>query len=106
LVNGVLWSDLISHLIRDEIDFKAQARSDEEGRVTRIRDAPLLSFRRKRLTGSFVREDRVKGKVPSPLEKLPGRSPSGEFGGVRDDSVLSNRRPKSFDRRPISFSKD
>ena len=82
MVNGVLWSDLISHLIRDEVDFKSQARSDEEGRVTRIRDPPLWSFRRKRLTGSFVREDRVKGKVPSPLEKLPGRSPSGPREGI------------------------
>ena len=53
-----------------------------KGRVTRNRDAPLLSFRRKRLTGSFVREDRVKGKVPSPLEKLPGRSPSGPREGI------------------------
>jgi hypothetical protein len=60
-VNGVLRSNSISHRIRDDIDFNARVRSDGEGRVTRIRDASLLSFRRKRLAGSSVREDRVKG---------------------------------------------
>jgi hypothetical protein len=100
LVNGMLWSDLIAHLIRDEMDFKSQARSDEEGRVTRIRDPPRLSFRRMRLTGNFVREDRVKEKVPNPLEKLPGRSPidprGGSREGSREDFVLGDRRPKNF----------
>ena len=68
LVNGVLRSDLMSHRIRNDIDFKSRARSDGEGRVTRIRDASLLGFRRKRLTEVLPVKIRLRGKLPVPWE--------------------------------------
>jgi hypothetical protein len=65
--------------------------STGKGSVTRRPDPSLLSFRRKRLRASSVREVRVKRRSLESSRSVPGWSHSGDSGGDQETLVLSDR---------------
>jgi hypothetical protein len=70
--------------------------STGKGRVTQRRDGSFLSFRRKRLRPSSVREVQVKRRSLESSRSVPGWSQWGGVGRGRGTIFFSDRRQTSF----------